>query len=72
MEQQHGFSDSTQRAGGSSIQIQQLTKISKNMLSVLQLMSLVKSAPKSKLFPTLLIAKIRPIRGRLRNHSGHT
>ena len=42
MEQQHGFSDSKQRAGSDCLQK------NKSLLSALQLRSLVKLAPKDK------------------------
>ena len=72
MEQlQHGFSDSTPRAGSNRLQ-----KSAKSLLSELNLMSIIRqiSTQRPKVWvwsfrPFLNRRKNRPIGGRLRNHS---
>ena len=67
-QQQHGFSDSTPRVGSDRLQ-----KTAKSLLSALQLMSIYQISTQkyaSGHFDLFLNRKkIRPIGGRLRNHS---
>ena len=67
-QQQHGFSDSTPRAGGD-----RLRKSAKSLLSAFQLMSISQISTQKyesgHCDPILITRKIRPIGGRIRNHS---
>ena len=67
-QQQHGFSDSTPRAGSDRLQ-----KSPKSLLSALQLISISQTNNhkygSGHFDPLKITRKIRPIGGRLRNHS---
>ena len=67
-QQQHGFSDSTPRAGSDRLQ-----KSAKSLLSSLQLMSMshiiTQKYGLGQFDPFEITSKIRPIGERLRNHS---
>ena len=67
-QQQHGVSDSMPRAGRDRLQ-----KSAKSLLSALQLMTIsqisIQKYGSGHFDPFLITRKIRPIGGRLRNHS---